>query len=40
MVPNKIIAMSNLVASLQGGGTGLSEEKFGFEFTLIQYQPE
>ena len=30
--------MSNLVASLQGGGdgTGLSAEMFGFQFTLLQ----
>ena len=33
-----INAMSNLVASLQGDGAGLSAEKFGFEFTLFQYQ--
>ena len=42
MVPNKINAMPNLVASLQGGGgcTALSAEKFGFAFTLFQYQPK
>ena len=32
--------MSNLLESLQGDGTGLSEEKFGFEFTLFQNQPK
>ena len=31
MVPNIINALSNLVASLQGDGTGLSAEMFGFE---------
>ena len=39
MVPNKIKAMSNLVASSQGDGTGLSAERFDFELTLIQNQP-
>ena len=37
MASNKIKSMSNLVASLQGDGTILSTEMFGFEFTLIQY---
>ena len=40
MVPNRINAMSNMVASLQGDGTGLGAERFGFEFILFQYQSE
>ena len=37
MVANRLNAMSNLVAILQGDGTGSSTEKCGFQFTLFQY---
>ena len=33
MVPSITNAMSNLIAILQGDGTGLSAEWFGFEFS-------
>ena len=38
MVPNIIIVMSSLVASLQGDGTGLTAEELGFQLTLFQVQ--